>query len=162
MIRKTMVMSGEVNRMVTLCGKNWAKIGVEFMFLGGKPECENCKIKKTCLKLREGAKYKIVGLRDGTVQECQLHEDGVVAVEVVELPIIALVESTLTDGAKFRYEERKCEHYECGMYNLCHPLELRDGEIVIVWKVIGDSPEKCSLGYNFAIAELMREQKNSF
>ncbi|MEM0203221.1 MAG: UPF0179 family protein [Archaeoglobaceae archaeon] len=152
-------MNGEVNRIITLCGKSWAKIGVEFMFLGGKPECENCKIKKTCLKLREGAKYKIVALRDGTVQECALHEEGVVAVEVIELPVIALVESTLTEGAKFKYEERKCNHYECGMYNLCHPIELKDGEIVTVGKIIGDSPEKCVLGYNFVVAELTREQK---
>ncbi|MFN3384395.1 MAG: UPF0179 family protein [Archaeoglobaceae archaeon] len=153
-------MDGEVNRIITLCGKSWAKIGVEFMFLGGKPECENCKIKKTCLKLREGAKYKIVALRDGSVQECALHEDGVVAVEVIELPVIALVESTLTEGAKFKYEERDCKHYECGMYNLCHPIELKNGELVTVAKVIGDSPEKCILGYSFAVAELMREQKN--
>ena len=74
----------EVNKIITLCSKDWAKIGVEFTFLGGKAECENCKIKRTCLRLREGAKYKIVGLRDGTVQECPLHDEGVVAVEVVE------------------------------------------------------------------------------
>uniref|UniRef100_A0A7J2TK20 UPF0179 protein ENP88_04395 n=1 Tax=Archaeoglobus fulgidus TaxID=2234 RepID=A0A7J2TK20_ARCFL len=150
-------MDGEVNRIITLCGKNWAKIGVEFIFLGGKPECENCKVKKTCLRLREGAKYKIVGLRDGTVHECQLHEDGVVAVEVIELPIIALVESTLTEGVKFRYQERKCNHYECGMYNLCHPVELKDGESIVVGKIIGESPEKCILGYSFVVAELKRE-----
>ncbi len=150
-------MNDEVSRIITLCGKSWAKIGVEFIFLGGKPECENCKVKKTCLKLKEGAKYKIVGLRDGTVQECQLHEDGVVAVEVIELPIISLIESNLTEGAKFRYQERKCNHYDCGMYNLCHPVELKDGENVSVAKIIGGSPEKCVLGYSFVVAELKRE-----
>ncbi|MEM2345563.1 MAG: UPF0179 family protein [Archaeoglobaceae archaeon] len=149
-------MDGEVNRIITLCGKSWAKIGLEFIFLGGKPECENCKVKKTCLRLREGAKYKIVGLRDGSVQECPLHEDGVVAVEVVELPIIALVDSTLSEGARFKYEERKCDHYECGMFNLCHPMELKSGEVVTVGKIIGVSPEKCTLGHSFIVAELLR------
>ncbi|MCS7143916.1 MAG: UPF0179 family protein [Archaeoglobaceae archaeon] len=152
-----MLMDGEVNKIITLCGKNWAKIGLEFIFLGGKPECENCKIKKACLRLREGAKYKIVALRDGTVQECALHEDGVVAVEVIELPIISLVDSNLAEGAKMKYEERVCDHYECSMFNLCHPVGLKNGEMVIVSKIMGEAPEKCVLGFNVVVAELQRE-----
>jgi len=150
-------MNGEVNRIITLCGKNWAKIGVEFIFLGGKPECENCRIKKACLRLREGAKYKIVALRDGTVQECALHEDGVIAVEVVELPIIALIDSNLAEGAKMKYEERVCDRYECSMFNLCHPVELKNGEMVVVSKIIGEAPDTCVLGFNVVVAELQRE-----
>jgi uncharacterized protein (UPF0179 family) len=152
-----MLMNGEVNRIITLCGKNWAKIGVEFIFLGGKPECENCRIKKACLRLREGAKYKIVALRDGTVQECALHEDGVIAVEVVELPIIALIDSNLAEGAKMKYEERVCDRNECSMFNLCHPVELKNGEMVVVSKIIGEAPDKCALGFNVVVAELQRE-----
>jgi len=148
----------EVNKIITLCSKDWAKIGVEFTFLGGKAECENCKIKRTCLRLREGAKYKIVGLRDGTVQECPLHDEGVVAVEVVELPIIALIESKIAvEGTKFHYEAKKCGLFDCKMYSLCHPVELKNGERVIVEKVIGDAPESCPKGYSVVVAELKRE-----
>lgn len=151
-------MDEEVNRIITLCGKDWAKIGTEFIFLGGKAECENCKIKKTCLRLREGAKYKIVGLRDGAVQDCPLHDDGVVAVEVVELPIIALVDSKIAvEGAKFHYEVKKCDILNCSMYSLCHPIELRNNELVVVEKVIGDAPEQCQKGYSVVVAELRRE-----
>ena len=148
----------EVSRIVTLCGKDWAKIGVEFTFLGGKGECENCRVKRTCLRLREGAKYKIVGLRDGTVQECPLHDEGVVAVEVVELPIIALVDSKMAvEGAKLQFGNR-CNVLDCPMYNLCNPVELRNGGVVVIEKVIGDSPEKCAKGYAMKVVELKREE----
>jgi len=148
----------EVNRIVTLCGRDWAKIGVEFTFLGGKGECENCKVKRTCLRLREGAKYKIVGLRNGTVQECPLHDEGVVAVEVVELPIMALIDSKMAvEGAKLHFENR-CNILDCSMYNLCSPVELKAGEAVVVEKVIGDAPERCEKGYSMKVVELKREE----
>ncbi len=148
----------EVNKIVTLCGKDWAKIGVEFTFLGGKGECENCKVKRTCLRLREGAKYKIVGLRDGTVQECPLHDEGVVAVEVVELPIMALIDSKMAvEGAKLHFENR-CNTLDCSMYNLCNPVELRAGGVVVVERVIGDAPERCAKGYAMKVVELKREE----
>ncbi|MET1124289.1 MAG: UPF0179 family protein [Archaeoglobaceae archaeon] len=150
----------EVNRIITLCGREWAKIGVEFIFLGGKEECEDCRLKKTCLRLKEGSKYKIVGLRDGEVHECPLHDEGVVAVEVVELPIIGLVNSkAAVEGTKIRYESKNCDVMDCNMYNLCHPLELKDGEVVVVEKIIGDAPDRCAKGYSFVVAELRRESE---
>jgi len=148
----------KVNKIVTLCGKDWAKIGVEFIFLGGKQECENCKLKNVCLKLRKGAKYKIVGLRNGTVQDCPLHDEGVVAVEVVELPIVALIDSKMAvEGAKIKFESKKCNYFDCEMYNLCNPIELKDGDTIIVEKVIGDAPAQCKRGYNMKVVELRRE-----
>ncbi len=147
----------DVNKIITLCGKDWAKIGVEFTFLGGKSECENCKLKKVCLKLKEGARYKIVGLRNGDVHECPLHDEGVVAVEVVELPIIALIDSKMAvEGTKFHYRSKRCDKFDCKMYSLCNPVELRDGEVLIVEKVIGNAPDNCQKGYNFVVAELKR------
>jgi hypothetical protein len=153
-------MMDEVNKIITLCGKDWANIGVEFTFLGEKPECQGCKVKRTCLRLRENAKYKIVGLRDGTVQECALHDNGVVAVEVVELPIIALLDAKKSvPGAKIKYDRRNCELYDCSMFNLCNPVELKDGENVIVEKVIGDSHGICEKGYAVKIVELGRVEE---
>ncbi|RUM35239.1 MAG: hypothetical protein DSY33_00060 [Archaeoglobus sp.] len=147
----------EVDKIITLCGKDWAKIGVEFTFIGGKAECETCKLKRTCLRLREGAKYKIVGLRDGTLQDCPLHDEGVVAVEVIELPIIALIDSKMAvEGAKLHFM-RRCRNIECSMYNLCNPVELKDGDTVFVERIIGDAPEKCQKGYCLRVVELKRE-----
>jgi uncharacterized protein (UPF0179 family) len=146
-----------VNRIITLCGKDWAKIGVEFLFMGGKQECQNCRLKNICLRLREGAKYKIIGLRNGAVHECPLHDEGVVAVEVVELPIMALIDSKVAvEGAKIRFE-RRCDNIECELYNLCNPVELKVGDPVLVKKIIGDPPIECSKGYSLKIVELERE-----
>ncbi|MFP3909795.1 MAG: UPF0179 family protein [Halobacteriota archaeon] len=147
----------EVNKLVTLCGKDWAKEGMEFTYLGGAAECEGCKVKRTCLRLRNGAKYKIVGLRDGATQECPLHDEGVLAVEVVELPILSLVDSKMAvEGAKVHIENR-CNDFDCVMYNLCNPVELLNGESVVVERVIGEAPEKCARGYTMKVVELRRE-----
>ncbi|AEA46117.1 UPF0179 family protein [Archaeoglobus veneficus] len=147
----------EVDKIITLCGRDWAKVGMEFTFLGGKAECENCKLKRTCLRLREGSKYKIVGLRDGTPQECPLHDEGVVAVEVIELPILALIDSKMAvEGAKLHFE-RRCNFIGCSMYNLCSPVELQSGDAVIVERIIGDAPEKCQKGFSLKVVELKRE-----
>jgi hypothetical protein len=157
MVLEVMLMD-EVNRIVTLCGKDWAKIGVEFTFLGGKQECENCKIKRACLRLREGSKYKIVGLRDGTVQECPLHDEGVIAVEVVELPIMAAVDARIAvEGARIHFEKRKCTDIDCSLYNLCNPVEVTNGEQLVVEKIIGDAPGDCGKGYTIKVVELKRE-----
>ena len=149
----------EVNKIITLCGKDWAKIGVEFIFLGGKQECDSCRLKNICLRLREGCKYKIVGLRDGAVHDCPLHDEGVIAVEVVELPIVALIDSKMAvEGAKIRFESRRCNVLDCEMYNLCHPVELKDGDGVVVEKVIGDAPSQCRKGLSLKVVELKREE----
>ena len=147
----------DVNKIITLCGKDWAKVGMEFIFLGGKQECESCRLKNICLRLREGAKYKIVGLRNGEVHECPLHDEGVIAVEVVELPIMALIDSKVAvEGAKIRFEKR-CDNLDCKLYNLCNPLELKDGDSVVVKAIVGDPPISCPKGYSLKIVELERE-----
>lgn len=147
----------EVHKIVTLCGKDWAKLGVEFTFLGNAHECESCKIKRTCLRLRGGSKYKIVGMRDGATQECHLHDEGVIAVEVVELPIMSLVDSKMAvEGARLHFENR-CNNIDCLMFNLCNPVELKNDDLVIVEKVIGDAPEKCSKKYALKVVELKRD-----
>lgn len=147
----------DANKIITLCGKDWAKVGIEFIFLGGKQECEGCRLKNICLRLRVGSKYKIVGLRNGEVHDCPLHDEGVVAVEVVELPIIALIDSKMAiEGAKLKFEKR-CDILECELYNLCNPLELKDGDSVVVKSVVGDPPSQCMKGYSLKIVELERE-----
>ncbi len=143
-----------VNKIITLCGKDWAVIGMEFTFLGGKEECENCKLKKVCLKLKEGSKYKIVGLRNGEVHNCPLHDEGVVAVEVVELPIMAAVDAKAAlEGAKIDFD-RKCKNFDCEFFCLCNPREIGEKESAIIEKV-GEAFE-CPKGRTMKIVELRR------
>ncbi len=148
------IFMNNVNKTITLCGKDWAIIGVEFTFLGGKEECENCRLKKVCLKLKEGSKYKIVGLRNGEVHNCPLHDEGVVAVEVVELPIMAAIEAkSAVEGAKISFDG-KCNKVDCSFFNLCNPREIGESEYAIIEKV-GEAFE-CPRGKTMKIVELRR------
>jgi hypothetical protein len=153
-----MVQSEFADRIITLCGKNWANIGVEFIYYGGAEDCNNCRLKNTCLNLREKSKYKIVGLREGSVQDCPIHDEGVIAVEVVELPALGLIEpKKAVSGTKLKYESKKCDVFQCPMFNLCHPVEI-EGEKVVVLKVIGDAPYDCQKGYSFKVVEFQRKE----
>jgi len=96
-------------------------------------------------------------LRNGVVHDCPLHDEGVVAVEVVELPIMALVDSKVAvEGTKIKFE-RRCDNINCELYNLCNPVELKNGDHVLVKKIIGDPPVPCAKGFSLKIVELERE-----
>ncbi|WP_457590464.1 UPF0179 family protein [Geoglobus sp.] len=147
-------MSDEVSKIITLCGKDWAVTGLEFTFLGGKEECESCRLRKVCLKLRVGSKYKIVGLRNGETHPCPIHDEGVVAVEVVELPILLAVDArTAVEGAKITLNGR-CSRVDCNFFNLCNPSQLMPSESVII-ESVGESFE-CPNGRTMKIVEVRR------
>ena len=144
----------DAQKIITVCGKDWAEVGIEFTYLGGGKECENCKINKVCLKLKKGCKYKIVGLRNGEVHPCPLHDEGVVAVEVVELPLIVAVESKMAvEGMKISIEN-SCFEVNCVYYNLCNPIEFESEEFVVE-KVIGGNVD-CKNGRKLTLVELRR------
>lgn len=152
-------MSDDVNKIITLCGVNWAVTGIEFTFLGGREECEACRLKKVCLKLKRGSRYKIVGLRNGDVHSCQLHDEGVIAVEVVELPILVAIEAKKAlEGAKISINET-CSRINCSFFNLCNPSELAPNEVVIV-ESIGETFE-CPAGKIMKIVEVRRAKSHA-
>jgi len=144
----------DAQKIITVCGRDWAEVGVEFVYLGESKECESCKISKVCLKLKKGWKYKIVGLRNGDIHPCPLHDDGVIAVEVVELPMIVAVESKMAvEGMKVSLNN-SCADVSCIYYNLCNPIEFGEEEFVIE-KVIGDTID-CKSGKKMRLVELRR------
>ncbi|MBE8538966.1 UPF0179 family protein [Geoglobus acetivorans] len=147
-------MENEVNKIVTLCGKDWAITGIEFTFVGGSQECEQCRLKKVCLKLRIGSKYKIVGVRNGEVQPCQLHDDGVIAVEVVELPLLLAVDSKMAvEGAVIRINGN-CSNVECSFFNICNPSNIGTDESLEIVGV-GEAFE-CPKGKTMRVVEVSR------
>jgi len=141
---------------VTLIGMRLAKVGTEFAFNGPTSECEGCKLKNTCMNLDVGRRYRIVGTRDAH-HECPLHDGGVYAVEVVESPIIAAIESrkALVD-AKISFEPPKCDKKDCRIYDLCHPFGLRSGDKCTISSILGDAPEDCADGLALRLVELKR------
>lgn len=140
--------------IITLIGSKLAKMGTEFVFRGEAKECENCKLRNTCLNLEENIRYRVTELVKETVHECYIHEDGVKAVRVVQSPIIAAISvSSAFEGSNIVFKPPECNE-NCRLYDLCHPQGAKPNETYKISKVIGNSPEECPLGYDLRLAEL--------
>jgi len=125
--------------MITLIGKELAKEGLEFQYLGPLLECRNCKLKNVCFNLDEGKWYRITGVRDKE-HDCKVHDEGkVVTVEVEELPVpLAVGAKGVVEGETLTFKPVNCKEYECEFYELCHPLGLREGTKIKIEKIVED------------------------
>ncbi|MDW7732642.1 MAG: UPF0179 family protein [Methanolobus sp.] len=145
----------DTDTMITLVGSRLAKEGEEFIFLGESRECQKCKLKRTCLSLEPGRKYRVVKLRSDTVHECFIHDSGVLAVEVVNSPIMAAIDSKKAiAGARISYERPKCSDFDDSLYDLMYPEGLRNGDKCTVCKVIDSIDEELLSGCSLKKVEL--------
>ncbi|MBC7085718.1 MAG: UPF0179 family protein [Methanomethylovorans sp.] len=127
----------EVDTIITLIGARLAKEGMEFIFEGESNECNKCKLKNTCLNLEKGRRYKVVKIKTPSVHECFLHDGGVIAVEVVKSPIIAVLDSRKAIiGAKISYEPPKCKEIPDDMYDLFFPEGLQKGDKCTITNIL--------------------------
>jgi hypothetical protein len=123
---------------ITLIGAQLAREGLEFIFEGDAPECSKCKLKNTCLDLDRGRKYRISEIRSEKLQECFVHDEGALVVEVQYAPIIAAIHSrNAVKGATIRYKAPDCETKDPAIYELCHPAGLKDGDKCIITETFG-------------------------
>jgi len=139
--------------LVTLIGKELAKEGEEFIYLGPNNECRNCKLKTVCFNLKPGRKYKITSVRDKH-HECNLHEGPAVVVEVQEMPIIIAIEKKLVEGSTTKIGNRNCENVGCINYEFCNITLTKDKDYIIV-KIYENID--CPIGYELQKAELSEE-----
>ncbi|MGD1004435.1 MAG: UPF0179 family protein [Methanoregulaceae archaeon] len=143
----------EAKTKVTLIGTVHAKQGVEFVFEGEVPACDNCKVKKVCHNLQKGRKYRILTVRT-THHECPVHLNGATAVEVMEAPITALISADMAIvNSKIKFEYG-CNKTECRSFELCHPDGIVDGEKYVVIDVLGNAPDICEKGRALKLVEL--------
>lgn len=127
---------------VTLIGKTLAKEGTEFTYVGITRKCRNCKLKTVCSNLKTGRSYRIFKVREKE-HECDLHQGGVMAVEIEKLPIQVAVKKKQAEGTVTSFTEENCEEHTCKNFYLCHP-GINEKEYTIV-EVLEDI--KCPLGY---------------
>ena len=147
----------EAATQITLIGIKLATVGMEFTFNGPTPECDTCKLRNTCINLEPNRRYRVLGVRGELIHECPIHEAGVRAVEVTESPIIAAFDARKAfPGSKVVFEAVKCDNKECSMYEICHPIGLKDGERYTVVEVVGESPEDCPRGNVLKLVEFKR------
>ncbi len=147
----------ESDTIITLIGTRLAKEGNEFIFKGGAKECEPCRLNKTCLSLNSGSRYRITALRTGGKLECFVHDSGVCAVEVIELPVEISVESRKAiKGSTIVYEPVPCNITGCVNYAVCRPSGLRRGDKFTVVSVGEDISGSCEKDYTLKVAEVKR------
>ena len=134
--------------MITLIGKELAKEGQEFIFLGPADDCESCRFKSSCVgNLEENRKYVVCDVKDNE-QKCPIHAGGhVVPVEVERASIDVLTQSkSIFEGSTFTYDAPDCDE-TCEYHDLCFPEGLIDGDKCIVLKNDGKYAKDCKKGY---------------
>ena len=133
--------------MITLIGKQLAKKGQEFVFLGPAPECDDCRFKSSCIgSLEKNRKYVITEVRDNE-QKCPIHGEGaVVPVEVDRAQINILTDSkNIFEGSTFTFNAVDCDE-ECEFHDLCFPEGLVENDKCIVLHHEGKHND-CKKGY---------------
>ena len=132
-----------VETIITLIGARLAKEGMDFIFEGESNECNKCKLKNTCLNLEKGRRYKVVKIKTPSVHECFLHDGGVIAVEVVKSPVIAILDSrNAIKAAKISYEPPKCKEIPDDLYDLFYPQGLRTGDKCTITNIFENIEEE--------------------
>lgn len=114
---------------ITLIGEKQAEKGKEFVYLGMSKDCRSCKLKMVCSNLKKGRYYKITKVRDKH-HDCSIHEGGVRAVEIKELPIIAAIPKDSAEGTLVSFEPMVCKDRGCSSYVVCHP-DIKPGKYKI-------------------------------
>lgn len=139
---------------ITLIGIQLAKQGLEFIFEGELAECELCKVRKACHNLIPGKKYRITAVRSGSRHDCTIHLGGTCAVDVIEAPLIALVNADMAIVNSTITYTSFCSKTDCKSYGLCHPDGIVDGERYVVGEVLGNAPDVCERGRTLKLVEL--------
>ncbi len=119
--------------MITLIGKDLAKEGQEFVFLGPADECENCRFKSSCIgNLELNRKYVVTGIKENE-QNCPIHSGGkVIPVEVDRAKIDILTTSkNIFEGSTFTFNAPDCDE-NCEFLDLCFPDGLVENDKCIV------------------------------
>ncbi len=141
--------------IITLIGSRLAKEGLEFIFEGESAECSQCKLKNICTRLEKGRNYRIIKVRDSVLHDCQVHDVGVLPVEVTKAPVLATVQSRkAVNSSKLLYESPKCNEVNCKLYQTCHPKSIRNGDKCMIVEVLKSVEDECKKGYSLKKVKL--------
>ena len=135
--------------MITLIGKDLAKNGQEFVFIGPADQCENCRFKSSCVEnLEVNRKYVVIDVKDNE-QKCPIHAEGIVIpVEIDRAKINILTTSkSIFEGSTFTYNAPECDE-SCDFHDLCFPEGLVENDKCIVLNNNGKHKGECKKGYN--------------
>jgi uncharacterized protein (UPF0179 family) len=142
--------------IITIIGKNQARVGFKFLFLGYSNECEDCEFRKACLNnLEQNRAYEVVKITKKKL-ECKLHGAESRVVEVTEKPVEVAVESRIAiQDAIIKYDQIKCDFMTCENYKKCIPIGLSDGDKCKIFEVIENI--ECPKGNELTLISLSRQ-----
>lgn len=131
------------NPKITLIGRDLAKPDTEFIYNGDIGECADCRLHKVCHNLIPGRRYRVLGLKNGSVHTCPVHNGGVCAVEVVPAPVPVLIDRKLAiQNSKITYEN-DCTERHCRNHHLCFPDGLTVNGKYLITDVGDDTVTDC-------------------
>ena len=104
---------------ITLLSHAQAKVGAEFVYLGGAPVCRTCPYRHACLTLDPGRRYVVSRVRP-VEHPCALQETSANVVEVTVAPRTLVVESmSAVAGSAVETGRYSCNRLDCANWQVC-------------------------------------------
>ena len=141
--------------MITLIGKDLAKINTKFVFYGPAEECEDCRFKSSCVdSLEKNRKYIIKDIKENE-QKCEIHDENIVVPVEIERANVDILSNTrnIFEGSTFHFEPMDCDE-TCEYKDYCFPEGLISEDKCIVLENKGKHKGICKKGYDLKLLEL--------
>jgi uncharacterized protein (UPF0179 family) len=104
---------------ITLIAHAQAKVGTEFVYMGGAPVCRTCPYRHACLTLDVGRRYIVSKVRP-VQHPCALQETSANVVEVAVAPRPLVVDSmSAVVGAAVESGRYPCNRLDCSNWQVC-------------------------------------------
>jgi uncharacterized protein (UPF0179 family) len=130
---------------ITLLATPQAKVGFEFVYMGGAPVCRTCPYRHACLTLDSGRRYRVSKVRP-VQHPCALQEATASVVEVAPVPRPLVVDPrSAIAGASVEVSRYACARMDCPNYEACATPSLPSKQRFRVERV-EDEPAECRIG----------------
>jgi uncharacterized protein (UPF0179 family) len=130
---------------ITLLAHAQAKIGSEFVYMGGAPVCRTCPYRHACLTLDPGRQYTVTKVRP-VEHPCALQETSANVVEVKVVPRPLVVESmSAVAGSMVETGRYPCNRLDCSNWQVCAGPSLPAKQRFKI-ESVDPSPTECLIG----------------
>ena len=133
--------------IITLLGREQARIGHRFMYNGPLQDCRECQLKNICFNLVKGRRYVVRHVRE-KAHPCAIFEGGVRVVEVERVPFrTGIPKSMVVEGSVITFHPQGCGSPDCPDRFLERPPDVPDGSRIRIIDIL--SERTCPDGTRF-------------
>ncbi|MGA7862093.1 MAG: UPF0179 family protein [Thermoplasmata archaeon] len=130
---------------ITLLAHAQAKVGAEFVYMGGAPVCRTCPYRHACLTLDPGRRYIVSKVRP-VEHPCALQETSANVVEVTVTPRTLVVESMgAVAGSTVETGRYPCNRLDCSNWQVCAGPSLPPKQRFKI-QTVDPGPTECLIG----------------